>query len=342
MKKLYKIIFISFLIIGTIISISANSWIGIWLGLEINLISIIPLLTKQKNIISSEASLKYFITQAIASTILIFSIIMIINKTNTINNLEFYQYLNMILNSALLTKMGAAPFHFWFPEVIEGLRWINCLIILTWQKIAPIVLLMYNITTIYFITIIIIFSIVIRGIIGLNQTSLRKILAYSSINHIAWIISSIIFLETIWIYYFTIYSLIRINIILIFNILKTFYLKQLFSSFNRNIPIKLIFIINFLSLGGLPPFLGFFPKWITIQTIVENNLIRIPFIIVITTLLTLYFYIRITFSTTLIRVEETNWTTNKNLKKFNNFRIISFNFIMIIRLVLCTIIFNWL
>lgn len=339
---MYKIIFISSMIIGTIIAISSYSWIGIWLGLEINLLSIIPLLNSNKNIISTESSLKYFITQVIASTLLLFAIIMIITKTNSINNLEFEKFPILILNTALLTKMGAAPFHFWFPEVIEGLRWINCLIILTWQKIAPIILIIYNIKIIVFLTIIIFFSIIIRGIIGINQTRLRKIIAYSSINHIAWIISSIIFIETIWLIYFVIYSIITINIILIINKINSFYLKQLISLINLNPTIKIFFILNFLSLGGLPPFLGFFPKWITIQTIVENKITFLPFIIVIITLVTLYFYIRITFRTMLINTNEINWNNFINSKKSRNTTIISLNLISLLGLTLITILFNWL
>nr|WMQ76585.1 NADH dehydrogenase subunit 2 [Hydora sp.] len=342
MNKMYKIMFSSSMIMGTIIAISSYSWMGMWLGLEINLLSIIPLLTSHKNLLSTESSLKYFVTQAMASTILLFSVIMMMTSMNSINNLEFSQFPMMILNSALLTKMGAAPFHFWFPEVMEGLSWMNCLIMLTWQKIAPMILLMYNIKMIYFMTMIILFSMMISGFMGLNQTSLRKIMAYSSINHIAWMISSMMFLETIWLYYFVIYSIISINIILIFNYSNIFSMKQLFASLNNNMPMKLFFIMNFLSLGGLPPFLGFFPKWMTIQVMVENEFLLLPFIMVMMTLVTLYFYMRITFSTMLMNMNELNWMISINLKKFKNSVIMGFNLITLISLILCTLLFNWL
>nr|QNP10058.1 NADH dehydrogenase subunit 2 [Ochthebius peisonis] len=333
MFNLYKLLFTISLMIGTLISISSYSWMGMWMGLEINLLSIIPLFSNSKNMLSNEASLKYFITQALASTIMLFSIIMISSNLFESWNNNF----NLIFNSSMLTKMGAAPFHFWFPEVMEGLNWNNCLMLLTWQKIAPMILLTYSNNMMFFFFIIIV-SMMISGIMGLNQTSLRKILAFSSINHIGWMISSMIFMETIWIIYFIVYSIISINIILIFKEFKIFYLKQLFNSMNKNSMIKMFFIMNFLSLGGLPPFLGFMPKWLTIQTLIENNLFLMTFMMVILTLITLYFYMRITFSTLMINMNEMNYF---NYQKNNYWFTMIFNFLSLNGLLILTLIFNF-
>lgn len=193
-----------------------------------------------------------------------------------------------------------------------------------------------------FILIIIVTSMIIGGIMGINQSSLRKIIAYSSINHIAWIIASIIFIETIWLIYFITYTIITINIIMIFYKYNIFFINQLFSSLNNNYLIKLFFIINFFSLGGLPPFLGFLPKWLTIQIIIQNKFYLISIIIVVITLITLYFYIRISFSSILINTNELNWTIQIKTKKFKNYIIIILNFITLISLVLCTLLFNWI
>lgn len=310
------------------ISISSISWIGMWIGLEINLLSIIPLINRRKNLYASEASLKYFITQALASTILLFSIILILNNFSFIFNLK--RNIILIFNSALLTKIGAAPFHFWFPEIIEGLSWWNCLILLSWQKITPIVIFIYNIYFPWFIVSVIIFRILIRGIIGFNQTRIRKILAYSSINHIAWILAAILLIETTWLTYFLIYTIISINIILIFNLLNIFYLKQLLTSINNDLSVKFFFVINFLSLGGLPPFLGFLPKWITIQNLIENELPILTFFMVILTLLTLFFYIRLTYRTLTINLSEPNFSIKS---KINQFWIFWINLISLISLI---------
>nr|YP_009441695.1 NADH dehydrogenase subunit 2 [Hydrochus carinatus]AOY39227.1 NADH dehydrogenase subunit 2 [Hydrochus carinatus] len=319
------------LILSSMISISANSWLSMWIGLEINLLSIIPLMNSSKNMMSSESSIKYFITQVFASSMLMFAIIYMYNQSYNFINLNSFIYM-----SALLTKMGAAPFHFWFPEVIEGLNWLNSMILLTWQKIAPMIMLTYNLN-INFLTIIIILCMLISGIMGINQISLRKIMAYSSINHMGWMISTFFFIETMWIYYFMIYTIITINLSFMFMKFNIFYLNQLYSILKENIFIKLFFILNFMNLGGLPPFLGFLPKWITVQTLIINKFYILSFFMMILTLLTLYFYMRITFSTILLSSNEIFFTKSPT---FNLFSLILFNFISLSSLILCTMIFN--
>nr|YP_010294897.1 NADH dehydrogenase subunit 2 [Oiceoptoma thoracicum]UMO90835.1 NADH dehydrogenase subunit 2 [Oiceoptoma thoracicum] len=334
MFKFYKLLFFMTMIIGTLISISSNSWMGMWMGLEINLLSIIPLMNNNENALSVEASLKYFITQAIASTIILFSIIMM-SLSFDVKFIE--SSFILMFNSALLTKMGSAPFHFWFPEVMEGLNWFNCLIMLTWQKIAPMVLITYNFNFPLFFSMIIIFGMLISGIMGLNQVSLRKILAYSSINHIAWMLASMFAIETTWMFYFLIYSIISINIILVFKILNIFYVSQIFMALKQKTLTKIFFVMNFLSLGGLPPFLGFFPKWITILGLVENKFYFLSFMMMILTLLTLFYYMRLIFSSLMMNTSELNFSLEI---KTNRFWIFTANLISLISLVFCTLMFN--
>nr|ARH54663.1 NADH dehydrogenase subunit 2 [Stenurella nigra] len=325
-------LFLNSLILGTLIAISSYSWMTMWIGLEINLLSIIPLLNNPKNIYPSESALKYFITQALASVIFLFAIIMMFNLKEIFPQNSLFE---VMMNSALLTKMGAAPFHAWFPEVMEGLNWLNCLLLLTWQKIAPMILLMYTLKMTMFLTIIIVFSSILGGILGINQISLRKILAYSSINHIGWMIASMLNFQSIWLIYFLIYTIINLNIILIFNQKNIFYFKQLNNMMNSNKMFKFFFILNFLSLGGLPPFLGFLPKWLAINNLIMNNFYLISLFLITFTLITLYFYLRISFSTMMMNSSETLIFYRDQ----NNFFIIFFNFLSIIGLVICTIIF---
>nr|YP_010546429.1 NADH dehydrogenase subunit 2 [Miridiba trichophora]UYI30125.1 NADH dehydrogenase subunit 2 [Miridiba trichophora] len=332
----HKIMFMTSMMTGTLIAISSYSWMGMWMGLEINLLSIIPLMSDTKNMMASEAALKYFITQALASTLLLFAIIML--SMNFQYNLDTKIYFNLILNTSLLTKMGAAPFHFWFPKVIEGLNWTMTLIMLTWQKIAPMILLTYFNQNIPYLILTIIFSMMISGIMGLNQTSLRKIMAYSSINHIGWMLGTILVNETIWLYYFIIYTIISINIILIFKTLNIYHINQLHISMNYNSLVKFFFILNFLSLGGLPPFLGFFPKWITIQSLVQYEMYSLSFLMILMTLMTLYFYLRITFATLLLKPSEISYYQHPQI---NNFMILTFNILSLMGLIFSTITFNY-
>nr|QIV24770.1 NADH dehydrogenase subunit 2 [Agrianome spinicollis] len=335
MIKFYKLMFLSSLVAGSLIAVSSYSWLSMWIGLEINLLSIIPLLSDPNNLYPSESALKYFITQAMASNILLFAIVSSMNFNDAMFSGNS-PYWAIITNSAILTKMGAAPFHAWFPEVMEGLGWMNCLVMLTWQKLAPMVILMYNMKMSLFLTAVIVFSTTISGVTGLNQISLRKIMAYSSINHISWMVGSMLSSQTIWFMYFIIYSIITINIVILFNKTNIFYLKQLFNSLNQNKTLKFLFVMNFLSLGGLPPFLGFFPKWLTINGLVENNFLMLSLILIVSTLVTLYFYLRITFSTLVINSSE--FTVKTPQPKM--FLIMFSNLVSLAGLVACTLVFS--
>nr|WKU83832.1 NADH dehydrogenase subunit 2 [Ceriana alboseta] len=301
-----KILFFFILIFSTMITISANSWLGAWMGLEINLLSFIPLMS-DNNLMSNEASLKYFLTQTLASTILLFSSILFIYENNFMNQFNFNKYINMMILSALLMKSGAAPFHFWFPNVMEGLSWMNSLILMTWQKIGPLMLISYLMNK-FMLMWSILLCVTIGSLGGLNQTSLRKLMTFSSINHLGWILMSMYSNETLWINYFLFYSFLSFNLIYLFNMFKLFHINQLFSLFFFNKILKFSLFLNFLSLGGLPPFLGFIPKWLTIQYLTFNNQMFMMTILILMTLITLFFYLRLCYVAFMLNYYENNWT----------------------------------
>nr|YP_009525288.1 NADH dehydrogenase subunit 2 [Palpita hypohomalia]AXS63724.1 NADH dehydrogenase subunit 2 [Palpita hypohomalia] len=297
-----KMYFLFILFFSSLISISANSWFGCWIGLEINLLSFIPLINNSNNILSSEASLKYFLIQSIASINLLFCIIM---KMILMKNFEMNNLMSIMINSSLLMKMGSAPFHFWFPNIIEGLSWFNNFILMTWQKITPIILLSYYLNK-NFLIIIIIMNSIIGAIGGLNQTSLRKLMAFSSINNLSWMISSIMISENLWMFFFFMYSFMISIMCFLFYIMNMFFINQLFY-ININYLIKLSLLINFLSLGGLPPFIGFLPKWIIINFLLMNNFFFMTFIIIMMSLIMLFFYIRILYSSFMFNYLKLKW-----------------------------------
>jgi len=256
--KLFQISSFLILIIRTFISISASSWVGAWVGLEINLLSIMPILILTKNIKSSEASIKYFITQIIASIVLLaFILLIIINFPNS-----FYgnppPYLGII--GALILKIGAAPLHFWLPSVIEGLTWPRCIIIITWQKITPMILLSFISKFNIFILIFIVMSSLIGAIGGFNQTNLKKIMAFSSINHISWIIIAITLNEITWIVYFLSYCLISLSIVILFIIQGNSQINQLWNSINKSFFSKNCNLCLSSFLRGLTPIFRVFTK----------------------------------------------------------------------------------
>lgn len=168
------------------------------------------------------------------------------------------------------------------------------MILITIQKIAPIYLLSYIVlrgnSIIIFCSAII--SAVVGGLGGINQTLLRKLLAFSSINHISWILFAIFIREISWLLYFLFYSLISISVVFLFYSQQAYYLSQLI---RVNQPIlSILGFLSLLSLGGLPPFTGFIPKWIIIQEIISQKFIFILLVLLLITLLTLYYYLRVT------------------------------------------------
>nr|AYR05340.1 NADH dehydrogenase subunit 2 [Mordellidae sp. 4 ACP-2013] len=313
MLNINKTLFITSLITGTLIAISSYSWMGMWMGLEINLLSFIPLMNSNKNAFQTESSIKYFLTQSLASLILLFSIIALLMANEFIAP-AMKQTLLMVMNSSLLTKLGTAPFHFWFPSVMEGLLWMESLILLTWQKIAPMILIMNNLPHPLFLTTIILISTILSGFMGMNQISLRKIMVFSSINHMGWMLASMMSTQSIWINYFLIYTTISANIILLFHLTKSFFMKQIINSMKPQKLIKLILLFNLISMSGLPPFLGFFPKWMIIQSLTEQNMLMLSLLMIVFTLFTIFIYIRV-LSSSLIVLSFENLIKNNTPKK---------------------------
>nr|QRV62650.1 NADH dehydrogenase subunit 2 [Stictonectes samai] len=336
----YKIMFLSTLIMSTLISISSFSWMGMWMGLEINLLSFIPLISNKNNMYSSESSMKYFLIQAMASSMFLFSIIMIMFKSKMSNELIMINNMFlMFMNSTILLKMGAAPFHFWFPNMMSNLNWMNSFLLMTWQKIAPMIILSYMIKENFFISMIIMISSIVGSIGGLNQTNLRKILAYSSINHIGWMLSSFMINENMWIMYFLIYSFINLTLIITFNKMNINVIKQLYSSMNNNYTMKFFTFMNLLSLGGLPPFLGFMPKWLIIQNM-SYNFFFLTIFMIMTTMITLYFYIRMSYTSMMMYNNELNFNLLKNKYFYYNLYINMMSFISMSSLMIYSIFNN--
>nr|AXS66571.1 NADH dehydrogenase subunit 2 [Tenebrionoidea sp. 17 KM-2017] len=314
MIKLFKMNFFIMTITGTLITISSYSWLGMWMGLEINMLAIIPLMSSSKNMFSSESAMKYFLTQAMASILFISAII-----ASMIPNPMFLLFQNEILmTTALLIKLGSAPFHFWFTEVMEGLDWMSGSIILTWQKIAPLMILFNSPPSNPMILMATFSSLIMSGVMSINVNSLRKIMTLSSINNIAWMLSSMLLSSSLWFTYFLVYSIIVLNVTMMFHIHKTFFISQAINSMNNNKTFKMSFYLNFLSMAGLPPFLGFLPKWLLVNEMISNQMMLMTWALITMTLIMAFTYVQIcinililTFNEPKIKMpENTNWMIN--------------------------------
>nr|UER93858.1 NADH dehydrogenase subunit 2 [Membranacea stenoprocessa] len=296
--------FFFFLTLGVFISLSSNNWIVIWCGLEVGLISFIPLMLN-KNYISSECVIKYFIIQSISSSLFMLSILFMLMNFNF--NYEF------ILNVSLMMKMGVAPFHNWVLNVIDGLNYDSVFLLLTFIKIPPLFILSY--LSLY-MTFFILFTLFFGSVLGLNQNSSRKIIGYSSIFNMGFILSCINF-NYIWFFYITFYSLLLYMLIYFLWSMNFIYLNQMI--LNDYSPyFKFILFMILMSMGGVPPLLGFIIKLTVLEILLLFNFNFFCFIMIMFSLLVMFFYFRLTFLSVMIY----------SFMLKNNIYLISFNFMI--------------
>lgn len=282
------------LIFGRLISVSSGNWLYIWMGLEINLLSFIPLIARGVNEIEVERSLKYFLVQALGSSLILFGCFTLCRGPNAI----FSSYIgDFILFFSILIKIGIFPFHYWLPHVIGGISWISCILLSIWQKFGPLFIIRGLVSNIYISFLLLIGRLgsIVGGLGGINQSQIRILLAYSSIGHISWILIGIFCSFNILLYYYIIYRFIIISIIL----LICFYPIKMIN-INRYIifPLYIIILLSilFLSLGGLPPFLGFYPKLTVIISRSINNMYFCLFILILGSLINIFYYLSIFFN----------------------------------------------
>nr|YP_004021116.1 NADH dehydrogenase subunit 2 [Micadina phluctainoides]BAJ24517.1 NADH dehydrogenase subunit 2 [Micadina phluctainoides] len=332
MNKSTNMLFMMIMLISVPVSISSNSWFIVWMGMEINIMAFIPLIIEQKNMMTKESALTYFLVQTIASMLMILSFIINNSMINMIN-VEFSE---MMLISTLMMKSGVFPFHFWMPKMMEGMTWNKCLILMTWQKITP-MMMMSNIIKINYLTMMAMaMTILIGGIGGLNQTSLRKMMAYSSISNNGWMMMAMMMSEMIWMTYFMFYCIMTIILTKSMNIYKNYHINQM-CSMNESTLKKFILMMNMLSMSGLPPMMGFIPKWLVIQTTMSINQLMMLGMMVMMMLITIYYYIRIMFSVMMLTNYQPKWIKLKNNKN-KNF-LFFMNTFSILGLYLVTLIF---
>lgn len=283
------------MIVGrTMLTLISPNWVSVWILLEINILSFMPIISASKRNQETEAAAKYFLVQAFGSLLLLTGSIILVQ-------LKIFPITVIVLIMALLLKLGAFPCHFWYPTIIASLSWRNCLILSTWQKIAPLSLLMV-IRTKYPSKVLIVFAglnAIVGGYLGINQTHLRAILAYSSIGHLGWILRIVAIDNlTAWVFYFLIYCITVAPIFILFILTNSKTLQDLYRLHKIHFMMPIIVIIIILSLAGIPPFTGFIPKLIVINTMIHSN-IFVLVLLLLGSFINLYFYLRIAMASLL-------------------------------------------
>nr|QOJ45077.1 NADH dehydrogenase subunit 2 [Allobates grillisimilis] len=317
---------ISSLALGTITTMSSYHWILAWIGLEINTLAIIPMMTKNPHPRSIEAATKYFLTQAAASALILFSSALNAWLAGewTINNMT-HPSSTIFFSIAIATKLGLAPFHFWMPDVLQGLTLQTGWVLSTWQKLAPMALflqLSQSINLPLMMTLGLL-SILIGGWGGINQNQVRKILAFSSIAHLGWMIAILKISPQLSTLNFLLYIILTSTLFYMFIIINSVNISQLATTWTKVPTLTALSLLSLLSLSGLPPLTGFMPKWLIAQEMVKQDLILISFIMLMMTLLSLFFYLRLTYTITLTMAPNSSSSLSLwHLKKKNNLALL--------------------
>nr|ADN37637.1 NADH dehydrogenase subunit 2 [Coracina lineata lineata] len=314
-----KLIFTTSLLLGTTITISSNHWVMAWTGLEINTLAILPLISKSHHPRAIEAATKYFLVQAAASTLVLFS-----SMTNAWHTGQWditqltHPTSCLILTAAISMKLGLVPFHFWFPEVLQGSPLITGLLLSTVMKFPPITLLYMTSQSLNptLLVTLAILSAALGGWMGLNQTQTRKIMAFSSISHLGWMTIIIIYSPKLALLNFYLYAMMTAAVFLTLNSIKALKLTTLMTAWTKAPSLSAILLLTLLSLAGLPPLTGFLPKWLIIQELTKQDLAPAAMIISLLSLLGLFFYLRLAYCATITLPPHTTnhmkqWHINK-------------------------------
>nr|YP_002003300.1 NADH dehydrogenase subunit 2 [Unionicola foili]ACF19649.1 NADH dehydrogenase subunit 2 [Unionicola foili] len=295
----------STLIISPLIIIFSKNWIFIWSLFEMNTFAFIMMMNKKKQ---SESMLLYFLVQSTASLMILLSLNSSISLSMMLKSPSELTPTLILLSMAL--KSGSAPFYMWMPPIVRKISWENIFLLLSLQKLAPTFFIIIN-PKVILTEMLIFFSIVSGTMLQLTSINLKLLITFSSISHLSWMMISGILSFNLFLFYFSIYTILL------------FYISK--ESSNMNIiyilktEINLSFSVNILSFSGMPPFLGFIPKWMIISSSVKINPLK-PFmlLLIFMSCLNIYIYTRILFL--------------KSMNKQNSFKksnkIVSFSTIM--------------
>nr|AHF55787.1 NADH dehydrogenase subunit 2 [Gobionotothen gibberifrons] len=287
--------------LGTTMTFASSHWLLAWVGLEINTLAILPLMTQNHHPRAVEAATKYFLIQAGGAAVLLFA-----GTTNAwiTGQWEIQQDAHplpvAIITVALALKLGLAPLHSWMPEVFQGLNLTTGLVLATWQKLAPLALMLQiqpaNSSLLIFMGLM---STLIGGWGGLNQTQLRKILAYSSTAQLGWMVLVIQFAPSLSVLAVLVYIAAAAATFLTLKLAKATSINMLAISWTKAPALVALTPLVLLSLAGLPPMTGFMPKWLILQELSKQGLGPTATFAALTALLSLYYYLRLTYAMTL-------------------------------------------
>jgi len=312
-------------ILGMMVMISSGTFLSLYLGLELLALPIYSLIIMNKQDISSEASMKYFIMGSVASGIFLFGISLAYGMTGLMNfssisdlitNTVFFselglQYSIVFIISGLAFKFGAVPFHMWVPDVYEGSPIPVTLFIGTIPKIAGLGmayrLLIDTFASLhneleFLLMIIGVVSLFIGNIFAISQIDIKRLLGYSAIAHVGFIFCGFAAVDLsefpgiiFYIFIYVLSSLGAFGIIMaVSSKVKEANLILNFKGLGLVNPAFGIIMLLFLfSLAGVPPTAGFYAKFFILRNIISYGYVELGLFIVLMSVLGSFYYLKI-------------------------------------------------
>lgn len=279
---------------------SRQQWFFIWLIIELSTLGFIRLYFYEK--VNSDNITLYFLIQRVASFFILMALILTPAEPFT----KFY--LNILLIGGIIIKLGVFPFHNWVAAVTMSIKKFLFFLILLIQKIIPFLwLLISRIRNIMLLIIIATINIIWVSPQNLFQTSIKIIIVLSRISHSRWVLLSLR-RKFLWEIYFITYVVILRCVLFYYNE----NLKNIFQK-NERTPLFLIF----LTLGGVPPFIGFYPKFLLIFEVLQTKLILFLRFFLLTSLIDLLVYRRLGMTRVIKNKMSLKWQKiNDTLKWF--------------------------
>ena len=312
------ILFILFAILGSFVLISSDNFLTAFIGLELQSLSLYLMAAfNTKNLNSNEAGIKYFSLGALSSGFLLFGISMIYFDTASFSfqNLDNFSTISEVglalVLIALFFKVSAAPFHIWTPDVYEGSPTISTLFFATLPKFASLIFLfrIYHelnipkIDSLHYIFQIVCAISLLVGVYGaITQKIIKRLLAFSSINHIGFMLLAIMSYQymsegTIF-FYLIIYLITTFGVFSVILNLRTsegeITLLTGLNGLKASSRSKAISMLVFLfSLAGIPPFAGFFAKFFILSASINEGFYILSVIAVISSVIAAFYYLSV-------------------------------------------------
>lgn len=284
-------------VIGLLILSTAKELIIIYLALELVGLSFYVLAARErKGMKSTEAGMKYFVLGALSSGIFLLGISLVYAQTGTTDLELIDSTSSLFIVVGLLFKLGAAPFHMWVPDIYEGSATIITTYFAIVPKIAYLSLLM-NINQGETYLMVGIISILVGSIGAINQTKIKRLLAFSAIGHVGFMLLGIGVATfagiQATILYMIIYIIMTIQTFTVVISHKFEKLVEVNGISRRNPIIGITLGLGLMSIAGVPPLAGFVNKYIVILSVIEGQEILYGIIAILLSVISSFYYVRI-------------------------------------------------